>query len=135
MKLDYYIGNNLDGEVTEASAVMGVKDLFHRFGYQVALHVMFRADDTDCFHTHPAWAIRRVIRGGYLEEVVDPWTGIRTIRAWRPGDWGIVHPALCHRIAGLLANRSMSLWIRGKCTEKIHLLGDGWDSRQPYEIP
>ena len=101
--------------------VMFTKHLAHWRGVRLDLHKMMRADDADCFHTHPAWAVRCVLWGGYVEERAGGvW------RAFFPGRVGIVRPALAHRIAGLFHNSSFSVWLRfPKCAE-VKLIGEGW---------
>ena len=91
-------------------------------GWRVSLHRIVASDDAGCFHTHPAWACRIILAGGYLEEMEDG-----RHRAWRPGRIGLVRPQLSHRIAGLFHYRgSYSLWIRAPKTNRIHLRGPGW---------
>ncbi|TGQ69538.1 hypothetical protein EN829_014925 [Mesorhizobium sp. M00.F.Ca.ET.186.01.1.1] len=96
-----------------------IKKLFRVFGCVVQLHMFIRADDPGCFHTHPAWAVRIILRGGYVEELGDGrW------RAWRPGSFGIVGPDYEHRIGGLLNGKwSWSLWLRGPKIKTINARG------------
>lgn len=94
-------------------------------GVRVSLHKMVGRDDPDCFHTHPAWAVRIVLWGGYIEEV----EGGR-FHTWWPGRVGIVRPSLSHRIAGLRNGRaSFSLWLRGPKCARIQLRGSGFGYR------
>lgn len=86
------------------------------------LHMFVNPDDVDCFHTHPAYAIRFVWGGGYVEEFLDG-----TFRCWRPGDIGIVKPSLTHRVHLLLNNeKSYSLWLRGPVCADVERRGQGW---------
>lgn len=103
--------------------VMWTKSLLSWRGYKVDLHKFVDVDAADCFHTHPAPAIRIILWGGYVEQMEDGST-----KRWRPGMVGIVRPALSHRAAALLNGRcSYSLWLRGKKTgDKIELRGKGW---------
>lgn len=110
-----WIGS-LDGRPT-----MWVTTLFKRWGWTVALHRFVAADDPGCFHTHPAYALRVIIRGGYVEEMEDG----RLVR-WRPGRVGIVRPSTSHRVAGLPAGEAVTLWIRGPKVARIQLRGPGW---------
>lgn len=91
-----------------------IKRFVTLFGCKVQLHKFVRADDVDCFHTHPAWAVRLVLWGGYVEQLGDG-----RHRMWWPGRVGVVRPELEHRIAGLRnGSFSYSLWFRGpKCRE------------------
>lgn len=116
MQYDEWRGS-LDGRPT-----LWVKRFLSWRGWRVDLHKMVGADDADCFHTHPATAFRLVLWGGYVEEIEDGrW------RFWFPGRFGIVRPALCHRIAGLRNGRaSFSLWIRAPKSAAVELRGDGW---------
>jgi len=96
-----------------------IKKLVRAFGCVVQLHKFVRADDPGCFHSHPAWAIRIILWGGYVEELDDGrW------RAWEPGAVGLVKPALEHRIGGLLNGKSSwSLWLRGPKVAAINVRG------------
>lgn len=108
---------SMDGRPT-----LWIKLLFERSWLKVHLHKMVASDDVDCFHTHPAYALRVILRGGYVEEVEG---GER--RAWRPGMIGLVKPALSHRIAELRNGTvSYSLWIRFKKLAPVELRGSGW---------
>lgn len=99
-----------------------IKKIVKAYGCVVQLHKFTRADDVACFHSHPAWAIRIVLWGGYVEELHDGrW------RMWFPGMIGVVRPNLVHRIAGLRnAKSSYSLWLRGPKVRPIQLIGNGW---------
>jgi PAS domain-containing protein len=108
---------NLDGRPT-----FWTRTLLEAFGWRVSLHRMVATDDADCFHTHPAFALRIVLEGGYAEQLLDG-----TEVEWRPGMVGIVRPSLAHRISRLRNGRvSYSLWIRGPKRAPILLKGDGW---------
>lgn len=86
-----------------------IKKLVRAFGCVVQLHKFVRADDPGCFHSHPAWAVRIILRGGYVEETPDG-----KLIKWLPGNIGIIAPAFEHRICCLLNEReSWSLWLRG----------------------
>jgi hypothetical protein len=98
---------------------------------RVDLHKFVAADDEGCFHTHPAYAIRLVLWGGYVEQAAhdDQESGVlRTEHVWwEPGDIGLVRPELAHRVARLLKGRaSYSLWLRGPICADVKLVGDGW---------
>jgi len=91
-------------------------------GRCVDVHKMVAKDDADCFHTHPAYAVRVILWGGYVEEL----EGGRH-RMWRPGMVGLVAPACSHRVAGLRNGRaSYSLWVRFRKCAAIEFRGDGW---------
>lgn len=108
---------SLDGRPT-----LWIKRLASWGGRVVDLHKMTAADDAGCFHTHPAYAVRVILWGGYVEEL----EGGRR-RVWRPGMIGLVAPACSHRIAALRNGRSSwSLWIRGCKRAEVTLRGDGW---------
>lgn len=93
---------------------------------RVDLHKFVGRDDFDCFHTHPAYAIRIVLWGGYSEEIFKGGQG-GFYRAWLPGDIGIVRPDLAHRVSTILNGKSSySLWLRGPICADVKLLGDGW---------
>ena len=115
MTWDRWVGS-MDGR-----PVLWIKHLWHWRGFRLDLHKFEAADDPDCFHTHPAWAVRLVVWGGYWEEMED---GRR--RLWWPGRFGIVAPELCHRVAGLRASRSISLWFRLPVSAPVRLRGAGW---------
>jgi hypothetical protein len=96
-----------------------IKKLWTWRGFSLQLHRFVGADDPGCFHTHPAWALRLVLSGGYVEEVGDGrW------RTWWPGRLGIVSPDFEHRVAGLRNGReSWSLWLRGPKIAAIGIRG------------
>lgn len=119
MKLNY------DFTVGSGAPVMQIKHLLKVYGCRADLHHMIRADERDCFHTHPAFAIRVVLAGGYVEEV---YPGGH-FQAWAPGDIGIIKPDFCHRIEYVTdqTKGSYSLWLRGRITHDVELYGRGWE--------
>lgn len=123
---------SLDGRPT-----LWIRHLVRLRGWRVDLHKMVAADDVDCFHTHPAHALRVILWGGYVEEIEPVRLRIEAAdlvvklpaerRSWRPGMIGIVRPRLSHRIAALRNGRaSYSLWIRFRKVAAIELRGAGW---------
>jgi hypothetical protein len=109
-----------DGRIT-----MLTKRLHSWRGRNADLHKFIAADEAGCYHTHPATAIRVVLWGGYVEEMPDG-----SQRIWRTGMVGIVRPGHAHRIHALRNGRvSYSLWLRGKRTHDIRLVGDGWPAQ------
>lgn len=126
MKWDEWRGA-MDGRPT-----LWVKHLLCGLGRHVDIHKMVAADDEDCFHTHPAYAIRIILYGGYVEELEGG-----ELKLWLPGQWGVVKPSCSHRIANLVNERaSYSLWIRFKKRAKVYLRGDGWHQMdQTYRAP
>jgi len=103
-----------------------IKHLFCVFGYHVDLHKIAAADDPECFHTHPANAVRIILWGGYVEEMRDG-----TLKDWEPGRVGIVTPDYCHRIHTLpLEVYSLSLWLRGRRQRDVELHGAGWQQQK-----
>lgn len=117
---------SMDGRPT-----LWVKRLFRWRDRRIDLHKITGLDDAGCFHSHPAWAIRVVLRGGYVEEMPDG-----TTRTWRPGMIGFVRPEFVHRVAGLLKTESYSLWLRGRIVSKTRLVGDGWlAQKQTHRVP
>lgn len=115
---DEWIGTP-DGRPT-----MWVKHLFCRWGCHIDLHKFVARDDEACFHTHPAYAVRVILWGGYREERED-----RTWKLWLPGMFGLIRPTLSHRIGELMGRRSYSLWIRFRKVAEIRLRGDGWNTQ------
>lgn len=113
MRYDEWRGN-FDGQ-----KVLLIKKLVKRMGCVIQMHQFVKADNPGCFHTHPAWAIRIILWGGYIEERGDgKW------KAWWPGRVGIVRPDLEHRIAGFMNGKtSYSLWIRGPKVRQINVRG------------
>lgn len=101
---------------------------------RIDLHKFVRADDPETYHSHPAWAIRIPLLGGYAEMVARSWAGrghpvLADRRYLLPLDIGIVPPGLCHRVASLLNGKvSYSLWIRGPVFGLTWMVGDGWDA-------
>lgn len=97
-------------------------------GYSVRLHKFVAADDIGCFHTHPAYAIRIILWGGYVEEVPFYPVGVCQVaykkRYWFPGRFGIITPSFEHRIDRfLLGKSSWSLFIRWPYTAEITTRG------------
>lgn len=116
MRWDYWIG--LAGE----KPTLWVKELLRAFGWKIEIHKFISHDHPECFHTHPAHAFRLVLWGGYVEELEG-----NLKRAWRIGDFGLVHPDTSHRILDILNDRpAYTLWIRGPVRTKIKLRGMGW---------
>jgi hypothetical protein len=108
-----------------------IKHLFNRPWLNIRLHKMVAADAPECFHTHPAHAIRIILWGGYVEQnMVGCFT--RKTRGWVPGMIGHVRPSHCHRIAWLLCDGvpSYSLWIRFRKCAEIELCGTGWKNME-----
>lgn len=113
--------------------VFRVKVLLKIAGWQLALHKFEQADPAGCFHSHPAWAWRLVLWGGYVEEVAafelveseifNAGTVIYFER-WHVGRFGFIAPEFEHRIDRLLNGRSSwSLWIRGPIIAPINVRG------------
>jgi hypothetical protein len=113
LKWDEY-RDNFNGQ-----PVFFIKKLFTGFGCAIQVHKFVKADEPNCFHSHPAWAIRIILWGGYVEEMVDErW------RTWFPGRIGIIRPDFQHRIGGLRNGRSSwSLWLRGPKVATINITG------------
>jgi hypothetical protein len=99
--------------------VFFIKKIAHFAGCVVQIHKFVKADEPGCFHSHPAWAIRIVLWGGYVEE-----TGDGRWKTWFPGRIGIVSPDFEHRIGGLRNGMSSwSLWLRGPKVAAINIRG------------
>lgn len=99
-----------------------IKRLVRFFGFRIDLHKFVRADDRDCFHTHPAWAVRVILAGCYMEQFENG-----DFKFWWPLDIGIVRPSMSHRIHKLLnGEASYSLWFRGPVCSPVELRGTGW---------
>jgi len=94
--------------------------------FQISIHKIIRADENECFHTHPAHAIRIILWGGYVEEVMDD-VGSRWLKTWWPGMFGWVKPSLIHRFNAINFKSSYSLWIRFKKVADVQLIGTGWE--------
>lgn len=112
--------------------VLWVKHLLRWTGRLIDVHKMIAIDDPGCFHTHPAYAIRIILWGGYVEEIEGG-----AHRMWFPGMIGVVRPALSHRIAGLRNGRvSYSIWLRFRKSARVQLRGKGWRNQgQTYRLP
>jgi hypothetical protein len=150
MNWDRWIGNDPNGN--DSTAVMWVKHLFHRWGRRIDLHKIVKPDDESTFHTHPATAVRVILHGGYVEEILqrvpqqcciggplrelccEEQQYIRTFKVWLPGDVGIIRPEFCHRIHALIGGSpSYSLWFRGRITHDIRLVGWRLTDGYPYD--
>lgn len=122
MNWNFWIGKSKNNQ-----PVLFVKHLVHLFGCRIDLHKMENPDAPGIYHSHPATAIRIVLRGGYWEAI--PVEGKPLKEEYyqkRPGHISVVRPDFVHRIAALSTNKpSYSLWIRGRITDKIKLSGPG----------
>lgn len=104
------------------------------FFVRLDLHKFVNSDPQDCYHTHPGYAIRWVVGGGYVEEVFPPGPNGRRYWCWRPWMIGIVPPKLAHRVARVINGKwSYSFWLRGPVVANVKLVGDGWV--RPGEAP
>jgi hypothetical protein len=147
MKWDEWRGSKWDDEQMKWLPTFYSKTFFRMFGWKFCLHKFVAADEPDCFHTHPANAIRIVLWGGYEEEVwydeprdVEAGTELVEGRVFRKtkrtqrerfrvpaGYTGLVRPAFAHRIHKLSNGKvSYSLWLRFKITHDVHMVGPGW---------
>lgn len=104
---------------SDGRPTMLIRNLVSFRGFKIDLHKFVRADDADCFHTHPATAIRVILAGGYVEEIRNGPTVF-----WTAGAVGIIRPELCHRIDGLFCRASYSLWIRLPKSAEITIFGN-----------
>jgi len=120
MEWDEWRGN-LDGSVV----VMRIKNLFSWHGYKLDIHKFIGKDSEQCFHTHPARAIRIVLWGGYTEELE---SGEHNI--WEAGMMGIVEPELSHRVSSIFEGGAITLWFRFPKTHKVKLPGKGWEKQR-----
>lgn len=117
---------SMDGRPT-----MWIKRLLRIAGWRLDAHKFVAADDADCFHTHPAYALRIVLWGGYEEQVHIGTSALTYYRIWGPLNFGIVRPDYCHRVSRLLNGRaSYSLWLRAPANYDVKLVGDGWDKQR-----
>lgn len=120
---------------TADQPVMLVARMLKIGGLRVDLHKMMLPDAANCFHTHPAWAIRIVLWGGYIEEILDPAL-FSYYRRWFPRRVGIIAPRFCHRIDHIMNHRaSYSLWLRGPVVANVKLVGSGWSAADLGEHP
>lgn len=104
-------------------------------GWHVDVHKFVQPDKEGCYHTHPAYAIRIITKGGYEEEVYEEDEGGLSFKTykqtWKPGNVGLVAPNFCHRVNSILNGvASHSIWIRGPVVAKIMLKGPGWRPEQ-----
>lgn len=122
LKWDEWRGSN-DGRPS-----MFIKHLVAWRGWRIDLHKFVRADDPNCYHTHPAKALRFILWGGYHEAVLDMkfFTGtVANVVEWKPLRAGIIKPELCHRIYALRNGKSSwSLWLRWPKTHEIQIVGE-----------
>ncbi len=95
-------------------------------GYRLDLHRMVAPDAWDCFHSHPATAMRVVLYGGYMEEIEAPEGQPRKWKIVPARSVSLVRPEFSHRISSLPRGVSWSLWLRGPKTHETQLRGPGW---------
>lgn len=128
MKWDLMIFNNPENPTSPV--IFKIKHILYWRGRRIDLHKMVNADRAGCYHTHPAYAIRWIVWGGYVEELEDG-----TKKTWMPGMGGLVRPELSHRIDKLLNGRSSySLWFRGRVFRDILLRGPGWSNAEKERV-
>lgn len=104
-----------------------------RMNFRVDLHKMAAADEPECYHSHPSWALRWILWGGYVEEIYAQDRAIPRFYFdfWKPWDFGFVAPDFIHRIDRLLNGKSSySLWFRGPVIQDVRLLGEGWPKNE-----
>lgn len=102
-------------------ATMLIRRLFSWRRWNIDLHCFVGGDAPGCFHTHPSWAFRIVLWGGYIEELESG-----EIKHWFPLRFGFMPPSYSHRVVTPIYDRSYSLWIRSPKKHKVELRGDGW---------
>lgn len=109
--------------------VFYIKHLVKLFGCRIDIHKMVNADDLECYHSHPAHAIRVILWGGYWEEWLEnEEINIHRLKEWKPFRIGWVKPSFSHRIEKIRnCKASYSLWIRFRKTSEVKLVGSGWD--------
>lgn len=104
---------------------MRIKHLLKWRGFKLDLHQFVGTDAANCFHTHPARALRLIVWGGYVEQLENA-----SYHTWRPGRIGLVSPSHSHRISELVNGAvSYSLWFRWPKTHEVRLRGDGWPAQ------
>lgn len=126
IKWDRCIENEETGAI-----VLQIKKLIELFGWSIRLHKIIQPDELGQFHSHPAVAIRVIIKGGYTEQY---YKGLGHLKGHdsvgfvqrNPGYIGFVFPETVHRIADLNYGPSYSIWIRGPIRSKVQLIGYGW---------
>ena len=110
----------------EDQPVFYIKDIFSLLGFKIELHKIVAPDDYECYHSHPAHAIRIILWGGYWEEAPEGFGKTQRLREWKPLRIGWVKPSFIHRINHLRKCNSYSIWIRFPKTAKVILAGSGW---------
>lgn len=111
----------------ETRAVFYIKNIFSLLGFKIELHKIVAPDDHECYHSHPAHAIRIILWGGYWEMTNDD--DFRRVKEWKPLRIGWVKPNFSHRIDNIRNSKSSySLWIRFPKTAKVKLTGTGWEN-------
>ncbi len=106
---------------------MLIRQLLSFRGWRLDLHKFIRPDDHNCYHTHPAKALRIILVGGYWEEIHETSVGpdSAVLRLWKPLRVGVVRPELSHRVDAVLNGRySYSLWLRWPKTADVRILGE-----------
>lgn len=97
------------------------------FGWKIYLHKIVRADHDRCLHDHPFGFLGIILKGGYVEEILDKKYGI-TSRVNKP--FSIINrlgPGFTHRIQRLLNGNSWTLLIRTRTTRKWGFFTpEGW---------
>lgn len=104
------------------------------YSIRADIHKICHADQKECFHSHPAWSIRIVLWGGYIEEnLTDNWgrkLDYRRMWSWYAPSIGIIAPNFAHRISSVEPN-TFTLWIRGPIVAPVNLIGSGWGKEGP----
>lgn len=114
--------------------IMNRYTIINVLGCHLDVHEFQQPDMVDCLHTHPSYALRFPIWGGYWEEIATEYvrdTGEVKVREYierKPFRLSIVPPAMAHRLANFRNGKtsSWSLWFRLPVMEEIYLIGEGW---------
>lgn len=106
--------------------------IFHCRWFQVHLHQIVSVDTQECFHGHPANAIRLILWSGYWEENLELPSWRKSLKRWRPGMIGLVRREHIHRIAAV--SNSWSLWFRSNDMREMKLYGSGWRGDEDWEV-
>lgn len=123
MRWDEWVGSS------DQRPAMWTKNLLRVLGCRIDIHKFIRPDNEGCYHSHPAYAIRVILRGGYDEDVhegeIPPgYIRIRKLKRWRPFMIGLVRPQTVHRVHTLLGDGpAYTLWIRFRKVAPITLVG------------
>ena len=136
VKWDKWCGQNKDDPALYVKHLLRIP-YWRRAGkwrsMRIDLHKICLEDALGTFHSHPAWAMRIILWGEYIEEILpDIATGQDRHDYWGFLSFGIIAPAFSHGIRSVRIP-TYTLWIRGPVVADIKITKDGVTTISPAD--